>query len=638
MNRAFLILLAWAFSSSEPSHARWLTKQESGSVIEKFYIDYEVARDGTWTQTVDYVIRVQSEDSKVNASRFTIEYNAFTDKVEVLEAFTRNGKQKIPVAREAIEDRDKGEARDYDVQKVRSVVFPQVQIGSRLHIRYKVRTEKPLIQDRWSTQISLYPSYFVESFKTRVKSERPLYFEVTDARRLVHVRKIGTTGLEILNRKPLPGWVHAEKDPYFHPAGATEIWISTHKDWGDFLSPLEKDFAAIQKAGVPTKLKSWLTEAAKKKAPEDRILFLLEKMSHDFRYFGDWRRHNGGLVPRALVEIEKSRYGDCKDLSSLLVALLRALDLDARVALIRRGTNPWGEEPDYKLPVSNRFNHAIVRVNVDKNVYWLDPTNPVASLRPYPDLSGRPAWVMGGNDEAGRGGGGAFERLPAPRPEEFHYVHDYEYRFKNKDLVTVRVAAAFKGLAPYQTANDLMLSSRSEVLSNILEYFSEGQEISSFRYIKEPSTGRILRDMELALEYESGGVTYSAGKAAFLVIPDGFLKGTFYETEGRESDMYFSESPYTFTGVRRLRETRLVQEVPPPCRVNSKWMDLERTIVPSQRDVLITQKVTLKRTVITHDEYRTPAFRKLQAETKRCFYRSGVLVEPLKGALSLNER
>lgn len=589
-------------------------------MIEKFHVDYEVKKNGTWKQTFNYIVRVQSEEAKSNASLFPIEYNSATDTVQILEAYTLNGKQKIKVEQSAIEDRDKGESKDYDVQRVRSIVFPQVQIGSKLVVRYTIETNKALVEERWSSQIALPPSYHVENFRFTVNAEMPIYYELQDPRGLVSVKQVSPKRIEAKGRKTFPGWVHAEKDPVFHPESITEIWLSSHKDWNTFFSGLGHDYEKIQAAGVPAKLKPWVNEAAKKKSNVEKINFLMGRMSRDFRYFGDWRRHNGGLIPRSLQEIESSRYGDCKDLSSLLTALLRALKMDARVALIRRGDNEWGAEPDYKLPSINRFNHAIVYVKDGEKTYWLDPTNPVMSLQAYPDISGRPAWLMGEK--------GHFERLPESKPEQFEHVHNYEYRFKDEDTVLVKVEAQLKDVAGYSLANDLMMSPKSDVLSETLDYFSEGQEVKSHKYIQEPATGRILKDMKVILEYEAGRVAFTAGKSAFWVMPDGFLQGAFYETGDRESDLQITAEPYVFKGTRRLKDTKLAQDVPGPCVVDSKWMRLERKIWVEGADVVIAQNVVLKRPFVTRAEFRGKDFKRLQTDTKTCFYRSGVLIEP----------
>ena len=603
-----------------------MTVDEAGSVIEKYDIEFKVAKNGSSSEAIEYVVRVQAEDAKVSASVFPIEYNAFTDKVEILEAFTQNGREKIPVDAAAIEDRDKGEAKDYDALKVRSVVFPQVQIGSKLHIRYVIRTEKPLMENRWSTEVALAPGAFLEKLAVRVKSELPIYFRSSDPRNLLGVYQKNKNSLEATNKRKLPGWVHAEKDAYFHPSGNTVLWISTHKEWPEFFVNLGQEFEAIVAAPLPKALKSWTDAAAKIEGAKAQITFLMERMSHEFRYFGDWRRHKGGIVPRTLSEIEKSRYGDCKDLASLLAAMLRALKIDANVALVRRGENAWGEEPDYVLPDMNRFNHAIVQARAQGETLWLDATNPVSALKPFSDISGRPAWILAKDH-------GHFDRLPPSTSRDFEHRHEYEYRFKSADLVKVKVRAQLMKMAPFHIANELLMAPRSSVLSEALEYFSEGQDVRAFHYLKEPTTTRALADMDVVLEYDAGRVTFDAGKAAFFVIPDGFLTGSFYETEGRESDLRLSAEPFNFYGERRLKDTKLAQDLPARCSVSSDWMNIERQVRVDGKDVVIDQKVDLKKPFITRAEYLSPPFRRLQAATKKCFYRSGILIESLNGTL-----
>jgi hypothetical protein len=117
------------------------------------------------------------------------------------------------------------------------------------------------------------------------------------------------------------------------------------------------------------------------------------------------------------------------------------------------------------------------------------------------------------------------------------------------------------------------------------------------------------------------------------VIPDGYLTGAFYETDTRESDLRLADTPFFFQGVRRLKNTKLVQEKPEPCKVESDWMTLERRIAVEGKDVAIYQNIELKRPFIAREEFRSAAFKKLQKATRKCFYHSGILVESLNGAL-----
>ncbi|HSM92556.1 MAG TPA: DUF3857 domain-containing protein, partial [Anaeromyxobacteraceae bacterium] len=97
----------------------------------------------------------------------------------------------------------------------------------------------------------------------------------------------------------------------------------------------------------------------------------------------------GAIVPAPPDETLGRRYGDCKDLSLLLVGLLRAAGIDAHVALLR---TEWFEVSP-ELPGLGEFDHAIVRVD-GKDPIWIDPTDPFSppGQLPPPD-AGRLALV-----------------------------------------------------------------------------------------------------------------------------------------------------------------------------------------------------------------------------------------------------
>ena len=601
-------------------HARWLTKAESGSVIETFNADVAVKKSGASTMTLEYAVRIQSEDAKTSAGRFAIDYNSATDKVEIIEAYTQNGKTRIPVDPAAIEDRDQGESKDYDAVKVRSLVFPQVQIGSRLVVKYRSTTDKALIKDHWSDRFSLWPTAAMEHFRYRVTSESPLFMEVTDPDKYLKVTQKDPRTIEAVNTRYIPGGVQAERDPYWHPSRASEIFLSTDREWAGFFGTLNQDYQAVLDAPVPKALEAWLKSARKLKTPEDRVYFLMRQMSESLRYFGDWRRHDGGLIPRSLAEIEHSRYGDCKDLASLLASLLRRLDLRADVALIRRGDNAWGHEPDYTLPNVGRFNHAIARVEVSPGkVYWLDATNPVASLEPLADVSGRPSLILYPD-------GPRLDRTPDADPKSFSQDTEIVYAFAKDGSAQVDLKTAFDGLGASRLANSLMLSPRAQVLSDVLDYLSEGHEIKHHRFTTEPQTGRKLARIDVGLRYEADKITYTAGRDAFFVLPEGFLTGPFYETEDRESDLRLNEMPFVSHTVRRLRDSRLAQDVPPDCTVDSTWFKVTRRVATDPKDVVITQDVELKRAYLTRTELRSRDFRRAQGDARTCFSHAGVLV------------
>lgn len=79
----------------------------------------------------------------------------------------------------------------------------------------------------------------------------------------------------------------------------------------------------------------------------------------------------GSYIPRPVDAIVHDGFGDCKDKSTLLVAILRRLGVEAYPALTD-AINGYGL-PDL-LPSPNDFNHMIVLIRYDGKDYWIDPT------------------------------------------------------------------------------------------------------------------------------------------------------------------------------------------------------------------------------------------------------------------------
>jgi len=95
---------------------------------------------------------------------------------------------------------------------------------------------------------------------------------------------------------------------------------------------------------------------------------LLKKVQQRVRYTGV-EFGQAAIVPRTPRETLARGFGDCKDQSALLVAMLRAAGIPARVALLRSGR---GADVRPGLPGLG-FSHAIVYVP-GQHPLWIDPT------------------------------------------------------------------------------------------------------------------------------------------------------------------------------------------------------------------------------------------------------------------------
>ena len=76
------------------------------------------------------------------------------------------------------------------------------------------------------------------------------------------------------------------------------------------------------------------------------------------------------VIPAQPADVLQRKFGDCKDKSALLVAMLRAAGLKASVALLRSG---FSTDVDPSLPGLDLFDHAIVFVDGPQPL-WVDAT------------------------------------------------------------------------------------------------------------------------------------------------------------------------------------------------------------------------------------------------------------------------
>jgi len=89
-----------------------------------------------------------------------------------------------------------------------------------------------------------------------------------------------------------------------------------------------------------------------------------------------------GYQPHFASETFNYRYGDCKDMSNLLVAMLRHAGIEAHAALVRtRNTGELIED----FPSPRQFNHVMVCAVLDSEYVWLDATDDLCNFGEIPE-------------------------------------------------------------------------------------------------------------------------------------------------------------------------------------------------------------------------------------------------------------
>lgn len=102
----------------------------------------------------------------------------------------------------------------------------------------------------------------------------------------------------------------------------------------------------------------------------DCLMGTLQYIQKEIRYLGIEAGVNSHR-PSPPRETLSRRFGDCKDKSVAMVALLTAMGIDAQPVLVNTDKI---KDPERYLPTPQAFDHVIVRATLKGRHYWLDPT------------------------------------------------------------------------------------------------------------------------------------------------------------------------------------------------------------------------------------------------------------------------
>lgn len=250
-------------------------------------------------------------------------------------------------------------------------VLPDVRAGDVIEFERSVVGENPIFGERYSYRTFLNSDNPVDRVRFRLlhPAGRDLRVAAPSEARLdrqetggVVIQTARADNLPAISDDPdRPGW--------FDP----RLWldVSEYRQWSEVAEWAGRVFQREGElsAGLRALLATWRAAGG---TPAEQAARALRWTQEEIRYFGIELGENSHRPSHPNLTFER-RFGDCKDKSQLLAALLDGLGITARVALVH---SDGARGLDSVLPTPHRFNHAIVRAEVDGRVYWLDPTLP----------------------------------------------------------------------------------------------------------------------------------------------------------------------------------------------------------------------------------------------------------------------
>ncbi len=238
-----------------------------------------------------------------------------------------------------------------------------------------------------------------------------------------------------------------------------------------------------------------ITESIEKKAKElakgaktemekiERVKEFVESLHYNADHIG----FGHAIKPNKPAVVLRRGFGDCKDKSILLIALLKVLGIDSDPVLVL--TKDSGEiDPEMPYGV---FNHMITRINTkDGKHIWVDPTAPDLGM-------GKISWMI--SDTWGlvlkTRGKNYMVKLPSVKAEENGIKINTVVNLSENLDVTYNYEIVYSGLFAHILKEFAKRSSETEVIKDIRGGITERffkTELSDLELIENPEDGSIF--------------------------------------------------------------------------------------------------------------------------------------------------
>ena len=240
----------------------------------------------------------------------------------------------------------------------------------------------------------------------------------------------------------------------------TQVAFSTAESWAAVVA----GYSEL----IDSKLNAPELEAQVKKLvegetdPDRKADKLLAYVRQQIRYtglmFGD-----GSIVPAPPEETLRRRYGDCKDQSTLLIAMLRHAGLDANPVLVKCAP---GREVLPAIPGLGIFNHMIVHVSGEKE-FWIDPVATTVPLGQLPIHDQNRQCLIIRNGET------SLTKSPGSQPSDNTMRRVREFRIVETGDSTLRETTVYTGALASDLRQLVLSASEKEFRSSFRERTKE---------------------------------------------------------------------------------------------------------------------------------------------------------------------
>jgi len=312
-----------------------------------------------------FVRQIVSESGIQNGSEISVTFDPAFEQVEFHEVTVWRGGQRIshlkPADFKVMPVESERQRFIYNGYHSASLVLKDIRKGDRIDVAYSTIGRNPVFMNKYSDFLYFHAYDYIAHIHTSILAPagRVLYFKEFNKPPVRNTRNLAGNVVyewDARNVKNssyddyVPGWY--AKEPF--------VQITEFATWKDVVDwGLNFYQVPVPAGALKAKVDEW---KAQSESTLDFIGKAVRFVQDEIRYLGIETGENSHR-PHSPEEVFAQRYGDCKDKTFLLCAILRSNGIECDPVLV--DSYKRGHIAEY-LPSPSDFNHVIARIRVQE--------------------------------------------------------------------------------------------------------------------------------------------------------------------------------------------------------------------------------------------------------------------------------